>query len=113
MGAHCLLMRLLVIGGTVFLGPAVVGPALARGGDVALFHRGRHGAGLLDGAERILGDRRTALARLAGRDFDVVVDTCGFEPDDVHAAATALAGHCERYVFTSTAGVYRDWPTRP
>jgi len=106
-------MRLLVIGGTVFVGRAVVAEALARGDEVTVFHRGRHGRDLFDGVETILGDRATDLDRLAGREWDVVVDTCGFRPEHVTASARALAEAVGRYVFVSTAGVYRDWPYRP
>src|SRR4051794_37824486 len=105
-------MKLLVLGGTVFAGRAVVEEALRRGDEVTIFHRGEHNPGLFgDAVEAILGDRRTDLDRLAGRSWDLVVDTCGFEPEDVGAAAAAL--DVDRYVFVSTAGVYRDWPLRP
>ena len=100
-------MRLLVIGGTVFVGRAVVELALERGEEVTLFHRGQHGADLFPGVERILGDRATDLGVLAGRSWDVVVDTCAFRPADIAAI------DCERYVLVSTAGVYRDWPDQP
>jgi 2'-hydroxyisoflavone reductase len=106
-------MRLLVIGGTVFVGRAVAEAALARGDEVTLFHRGRHGRDLFDGVETILGDRTSDLDRLAGREWDAVVDTCGFRPDDVRASGRALADSVGRYVFVSTIGVYRDWPYRP
>ena len=104
-------MRVLVIGGTVFVGRAVVEAALARGDEVTIFHRGRHGQGLFDGVEVILGDRTTDLDRLGGREWDVVVDTCGFRPEHVRASARAVTAG--RYVFVSTSGVYRDWPHRP
>jgi 2'-hydroxyisoflavone reductase len=100
-------MRLLVIGGTVFVGRAVVERALARGDEVTLFHRGEHGAELFGEVERILGDRHEDLGRLAGRAWDLVVDTCAFHPGDLAAV------DCERYVLVSTAGVYRDWPEHP
>src|SRR3954452_4205367 len=106
-------MRVLIIGGTVFVGRAVAEAALARGDEVTVFHRGLHGAGVLgDAVETVRGDRTTDdLAQLAGRRFDVVVDTCGFQPADVaRSVATVDTG---RYVFVSTAGVYRDWPLRP
>jgi 2'-hydroxyisoflavone reductase len=106
-------MRLLVIGGTVFVGRAVVEAALARGDAVTVFHRGWHGRDLFDGVETILGDRTTDLDRLGGREWDLVVDTCGFRPEHVAASARALAGAVDRYAFVSTAGVYRDWPERP
>jgi nucleoside-diphosphate-sugar epimerase len=100
-------MRLLVIGGTVFVGRAVVELALERGDEVTIFHRGEHGADLFGGVERILGDRTTDLGRLAGRAWDVVVDTCAFVPGHVGTV------DCGRYVLVSTAGVYRDWPEHP
>jgi 2'-hydroxyisoflavone reductase len=101
-------MRLLVIGGTVFVGRAVVEEALGRGADVTVFHRGRNGAELWAGeVEHVLGDRRTDLGRVSGRSWDLVVDTCGFHPADIAPLDT------ERYVFVSTAGVYRDWADRP
>src|SRR3954447_13305595 len=103
-------MRLLVIGGTVFVGRAVVEAALARGDEVTVFHRGEHGRELFPEAERILGDRETDLERLRGREWDAVVDTCGFRPEIVGASARALSDAVSRYVFISTAGVYRDWP---
>ena len=99
-------VNVLVIGGTVFVGRAVVEAALARGDEVTIFHRGQHGRGLYD-VETILGDRRTDLGRLNGRSWDRVVDTCGFAPEDI----TAI--DCGTYAFVSTAGVYRDWPLEP
>jgi nucleoside-diphosphate-sugar epimerase len=104
-------MRLLVIGGTVFVGRAVVEEALRRGDDVTLFHRGEHGRDLFPDVERILGDRTRDLDRLRGRAWDVVIDTCGFRPEHVRASVGAVT--TGRYVFVSTAGVYRDWPELP
>jgi 2'-hydroxyisoflavone reductase len=105
-------MRVLVIGGTVFVGRAVVEAALARGDDVTVFHRGLHGVEPA-GVEAVHGDRTRDLDRLAGREWDVVVDTCGFRPEHVAASARALRDAVDRYVFVSTAGVYRDWPMEP
>lgn len=100
-------MRVLIIGGTMFVGRAVTELALDRGDEVTLFHRGQHGADLFPAVERIHGDRATDLGRLAGRRWDLVVDTCAFKPQDIAAI------DCERYVLVSTAGVYRDWPDQP
>jgi nucleoside-diphosphate-sugar epimerase len=103
-------MKLLVIGGTVFVGRAVVEEARTRGWEVTLFHRGEHGAALFPDVERVRGDRARDLGKLAGRRWDLVVDTCGYVPSEVAASARALAGAVDRYVFVSSASVYRDWP---
>jgi 2'-hydroxyisoflavone reductase len=103
-------VRVLVIGGTVFLGRAVVEAALERGDDVTYFHRGRHGRGLHPHAEEVLGDRTNDLARLPARDWDAVIDTCGFDPATVGLSARMLADRAAHYAFISSASVYRDWP---
>jgi 2'-hydroxyisoflavone reductase len=103
-------MRLLILGGTVFLGRHVASEALRRGHDVTLFHRGRHSLGLFPGAEHVIGDRATDLDLLDGRAWDAVVDTSGYRPEDVRAAAERLAGRVEHYGFVSTCNVYPAWP---
>lgn len=107
-------MRVLLLGGTRFLGPAVVAAALAAGHAVTTFSRGRSGPPP-DGAEALVGDRSTAdgLAVLAGRDWDLVVDTSGYVPKQVGAAARLLADRVGHYVFVSTINVYPDWPDAP
>jgi nucleoside-diphosphate-sugar epimerase len=100
-------MRILVMGGTVFLGRHVAAEALARGHELSLFTRGRHGADLFPEAERLRGDRRGDLAPLRGRAWDAVIDTSGYRPDEVAASAALDAGH---YVFVSTCNVYPAWP---
>ena len=105
-------MKLLVIGGTVFLGRAVVEAALARGHAVTVFHRGRHGPAHPE-AEELLGDRTRDLSALARREWDAVVDTCGFEPEHVGASAELLADRVGHYGFVSSASVYPDWPHAP
>ncbi len=98
-------MRLLVIGGTVFVGRAVVERALARGWEVTILHRGEHGADLFAGeAERVLGDRREGLGAARGRSWDLVVDTCLFDPAHAHPVKA------DRYVFVSSISVYPGWP---
>ena len=100
-------MRTLVIGGTVFLGRAVVDAALARGDDVTYFHRGRHGRGLYPDAHEVLGDRADGMP---DGEFDAVIDTCGFDAKTVGAAARALADRAAHYTFVSSISVYRGWP---
>ena len=101
-------MKLLVLGGTVFLGRHVVNEALERGHEVTIFSRGLHGHAHPD-AEHVIGDRKD-LTALTGRQFDAVVDTSGYHPDDVAKSAQLDVGH---YVFVSTCNVYPDWPDKP
>jgi len=107
--------RLLVLGGSWFLGRAVVDQALARGWEVTTFRRGRSGDDAA-GAVTVRGDRTDAadLARLAdaGR-WDAVVDTSGYVPGEVLAVARVLEPVVRRYVFVSTVSVYEGWPTEP
>ena len=105
-------MRLLVIGGTVFLGRHVAETALARGHEVTVFHRGRHGRAP-DGAEALIGDRTSDLSALEGREWDAVIDTCGFAPEDVALTAGALADRVGHYGFVSSGSAYADWPHAP
>jgi len=104
-------MNVLVIGGTVFLGRAMVAAAQARGADVTIFNRGRSGPAPA-GVTSLTGDRTVEadLAQLRGRHFDVVIDTCGFVPADVARSAAVLAPTCSRYVFVSSISVFPGWP---
>ena len=103
-------MDLLVLGGTVFVGRAIVDTALARGHRVTVFHRGQHGEDAHPGVEHVHGDRREDLALLDGRRWDAVVDTCGFDGPTVGAAARRLSAAVRHYGFVSSVSVYQDWP---
>src|SRR4051812_19815573 len=103
-------MRLLVLGGTVFLGRHVTAEALRRGHEVTVFHRGRHGADLFGDAEHVLGDRAGDLTPLRGRAWDAAVDTSGYEPADVARSSALDLGHL---VFVSSCNVYPAWPAEP
>jgi 2'-hydroxyisoflavone reductase len=107
-------MQVLILGGTVFLGRHVAAEALARGHEVTVFHRGRHGAGLFPEAEHLIGDRGDDLTALEGRRWDVAVDTSGYQPADVAASSALLAGAgVEHLAFVSTCNVYPGWPAEP
>ena len=101
-------MRLLLLGGTVFVGRALAEAALERGHRLTLFNRGRTNPELLPAAEHVRGDRDGGLAVLDGRRFDAVLDTSGYLPRLVAASARLAAGAAERYLFVSTASVYAD-----
>jgi 2'-hydroxyisoflavone reductase len=107
-------MRLLILGGTIFLGRHVAAEALARGHEVTLFHRGRHGNDLFPEAEHLHGDRGGDLSALERRRFDAAVDTSGYRPDDVAASSALLAeAGVEHLSFVSTCNVYPAWPGEP
>jgi 2'-hydroxyisoflavone reductase len=99
---------LLVLGGTKFLGRAIVDSALAGGHELTLFNRGETNAGLFREVEQLHGDRDGGLDALAGREWDAVVDTCGYFPRIVRMSAEALAGHVATYCFVSSVSVYAD-----
>ena len=101
-------MKLLVLGGTKFVGRALVEAALAANNDVTLFHRGLTDPDLFPEAEHILGDRDGGLGALAGRTWDVCIDVSGYLPRLVGDSATALRDGVERYVYVSTISVYAD-----
>lgn len=105
-------MKLLVLGGTKFLGRHVVEAALARGDEVTIFNRGLHNAELYPEVERLRGDRDGGLEALRGRSWDAVVDTSGYVPRVVRESAGALAGSVGLYVFVSSISVYADF-SRP
>ena len=70
-------MRILILGGTIFVGRALVEEALKRGHEVTLFNRGKRNPGLFPQVENIIGDRTEDLSPLAGRTWDAIIDTCG------------------------------------
>jgi 2'-hydroxyisoflavone reductase len=101
-------MKLLVLGGTVFLGRHIVDIALQRGHEVTLFNRGQHNADLYPEVEKLRGDRNGDLEALQGRKWDAVVDTCGYIPRVVRDSAELLADAVEHYTFISSISVYAD-----
>src|SRR6266545_348321 len=107
-------MRLLVLGGTWFVGYAVAAEAVAAGWDVAVFNRGLTGSPPA-GVRVINGDRAKAgdIDRVAkAGPWDAVVDTSGYVPVNVQAVARALESTAARYVFMSTVSVYEGWPMK-
>ena len=99
-------MRILILGGGIFLGAATLDAALARGHRVTVFNRGRARSAWPDGVEVRIGDRVADLPLLAGRRWDAVIDTCGYVPADVQASAAALRNACESYLFVSSVSAY-------
>jgi 2'-hydroxyisoflavone reductase len=101
-------MSILILGGTSFLGPALVESARARGHAVTLFNRGKTNPGLFSDLERLHGDRDGKLDALRGRKWDVAIDTSGYVPRIVRMSAELLAPSVRRYVFVSSISVYED-----
>lgn len=102
-------LRILVLGGTSFIGPPQVQYALDRGHSVTLFNRGRTNPQLFPQAEKLTGDRATGdLASLRGRTWDAVIDNSATNPDWVRDTAQLLKDSAGQYLFISTRSVYRD-----
>ncbi|MBI3732113.1 MAG: epimerase [Chloroflexi bacterium] len=102
-------MDLLILGGTVFLGRALVEAALARGHRVTLFNRGQHNPELFPQVEKLRGDRANGLDALRGRAWDAVIDTSGYVPRIVRASAEMLSGAVGHYTFISSISVFADF----
>src|SRR4051812_13604425 len=108
-------MRVLVLGGSWFLGRAVVDAAVESGSEVTTFRRGQSGEDV-DYVRLIRGDRTNSadLDKLVSAGpWDVVLDTTGYIPREALAVARALEPVVDRYVFVSTVSVYEGWPTTP
>lgn len=105
-------MRILVLGGTLFLGRHVVEAALDRGHEVTLFNRGQTRPDLFPDVEKLRGDRDGDLGALAVRSFDAVVDTSGRVPRIVRETIEVL-GDVGHYTFVSSISVYADLSTPP
>jgi 2'-hydroxyisoflavone reductase len=105
-------MELLLIGGGIFLGAALVDAALARGHRLTVFNRGRARSEWPEGVDVLVGDRNGDLALLADRHFDAVIDTCGFVPAELRASVAALAS-CGRYCLVSSISAYASFAHAP
>jgi 2'-hydroxyisoflavone reductase len=103
-------MKLLILGGTSFLGPHLVDAALERGHQVTTFNRGQHERELPAGVERLHGNRDGEMDALSGRTWDAVVDTSGYFPRVVRASAEYLRDRVGHYTFISTVSVYASLP---
>ena len=105
-------LRLLILGGTQYVGPAIVDDALRRGHAVTLFNRGLTNPHLFPHLERLRGDRfpnrGAGLSALRNREWDAVIDVCGYFPRQVTATAELLRSS-HRYVFVSSIAVYGDF----
>jgi 2'-hydroxyisoflavone reductase len=99
-------MRILAIGGSSFVGRAIVQAALDGGHDVTLFNRGRTDPGAFPEAEHLTGDRNSDLTALQGREWDATVDVCAYVPAQVRTLLDTLGAAAGHYTFVSTISVY-------
>lgn len=107
-------LKILVLGGTAFLGPHFVRAARQNGHEVTLFNRGKTNPKMFDDLEQLRGDRdKGELEPLKGRSWDAVVDTSGYVPAHVDAVAKLLRDKVSHYQFISTISVYGAFDKRP
>jgi 2'-hydroxyisoflavone reductase len=105
-------MRILIIGGTAFVGRHIAAAALVAGHEVTLFNRGHTNPGLFPHARHLVGDRNSDLSALAGGEWDATIDVSAYLPrqvSDLHAVLDRRGGH---YLFISSTSVYRT-PVAP
>jgi 2'-hydroxyisoflavone reductase len=102
-------VKILIVGGTIFLGRRLVEAALARGHEITTFSRGRHNPGIHPNVEALMGDRNGDVSALRGRHWDAVIDTCGYVPGSVSRILDALdRDRVVHYTFVSSVSVYAE-----
>lgn len=102
-------LKILILGGTRFIGLHMTQLALDRGHTVTFFNRGRTNANAFPQVERLKGDRNAQLEALEGRQWDAVIDNSGYVPRQVRLSAQLLAPNVQHYVFVSSISVYPDF----
>jgi 2'-hydroxyisoflavone reductase len=100
-------MRILIMGGTAFVGRHIAQAAIDGGHQVTLFHRGQTGSALFPEATHLTGDRNQSLAALGQGEWDATVDVSAYLPRQVRSLAAELDGRGGQYLFISSASVYR------
>ncbi len=102
-------LRILVLGGTGYIGPHMVREALRRGHDVSLFNRGRTDDDLFPDLQTFIGDRDGKLDALKGHEWDAVIDNSGYVPRHVADSAGLLADAASHYLFVSSISAYASF----
>jgi 2'-hydroxyisoflavone reductase len=105
-------LRILILGGTGYIGPHLVRHAVSRGHHITTFTRGRRNPELPEGIERLIGDRNGQLDALKGKKWDAVIDDSATNPDWVRQSTELLKDSVGRYLFTSSTGVYYPYLKR-
>ncbi len=101
-------LKVLVFGGTGFIGPHIVRELRAAGHQLTLFNRGKRNPGLFADIETVIGDRNGQIDGLKGRDWDIAVDDTGYFPAQVKASAELLKDHVQHYIYVSSISAYAD-----
>ena len=104
-------LRVLILGGTGFIGPHFVEVLSAAGHKISLFNRGKRDPSVKPHIEQLLGDRNGPVDSLEGHEWDVVIDNSGYKPKQIRLAGEVLKGHVEHYIFVSSISVYADFKT--
>jgi 2'-hydroxyisoflavone reductase len=105
-------MKILIIGGTSFVGRAIAWSAWHHGHEVTVFNRGVTPSDLPESVTRLIGDRQSDLAALAGHSFDATLDVTAYRPSDVERLANALESRGGHYLQISSISAYRE-PSEP
>ncbi|WP_166786744.1 NAD-dependent epimerase/dehydratase family protein [Jeotgalibacillus salarius] len=106
-------MKLLILGGTKFLGRHLAESAVNRGHEVTLFNRGQTNTSLFPDVEKLTGDRNGELSTLESGKWDAVLDVSGYTPSQVEKTAELLKDKVQHYAFISTISVYEDYKNGP
>lgn len=104
-------LRVLILGGTGFIGPHFVEVLRAHGHKLTLFNRGKRNPGLFPDVESLTGDRNGKIDALKSRDWDVVIDNSGYRPREVKLTADLLKDHVQHYIYISSISAYADLAT--
>ncbi len=105
-------MKILIIGGTQFIGRHITQSLISQGDEVTLFHRGRTNPNIFPGSEHLIGDRNTDLSALSTGNWDATIDTSAYLPVQVRKLHEALGDKGGRYVHISSVSAYTT-PTAP
>ncbi|MGL4231445.1 MAG: NAD-dependent epimerase/dehydratase family protein [Casimicrobium sp.] len=103
-------MKILILGGTQFLGRHIVDVALAKRHEITLFNRGQRNTDLFPHVEKLRGDRNGDMSALKHRAFDCVIDCCGYTPEQMRRTADALGVNVPHYIFISSVSAYGKRP---
>src|SRR5688572_5381805 len=102
-------LKVLMLGGTGFIGPHFVDALTAGGHTITLFNRGKRDPEAKPGIEQLLGDRNGQIDALKGRDWDVVIDNSGYKPSQVKLTTNLLKDRVAQYIFISSIAAYADF----